>query len=106
MSFPWEKLERGQFNEPRKRKKADTEALLSPFMKIPSLNPKVARAFLDLGLRDIYDLRGRCPEALYTDWQSAHPDSPDELRPYFRLAVYFADEPDPDPDLLQPWKWE
>ena len=48
----------------QKKRKVDYVALKSPFMRIPRMDVSGARALLDLGFREIYELRGRDPESL------------------------------------------
>jgi len=84
--------------QPRK-KKTDYAALHSPFMRIPGFKVKAARALLDLGFSQTVELQGRCPEALYEDWSSTR-DPDVEVHAALRLAVYYADTPDPEVEKL------
>jgi hypothetical protein len=90
---------------PKKKKKADYAALASPFMRIPRLPVEVARDLLDLGLREIYELQGRAPEVLLQELQRRKPATPADRLPYLRLAVYFAENPEPDRGKLYPEAW-
>ncbi|MGA2053099.1 MAG: helix-hairpin-helix domain-containing protein [Opitutales bacterium] len=90
---------------PAQKKKADTAALQSPFMRIPRLPVDVARDLLDLGLREIYELHGRSPEALLADLRKLKPATPPDRLAWFRLAVYFAETPAPERDKLHPAAW-
>jgi len=88
-----------------KKKEADYTALSSPFMRIPRLPVEVARDLLDLGLRDVYELQGRAPEVLFAELQKLKPGTlPSKLR-FFRLAVYFAETPQPEGNKLHPDAW-
>jgi hypothetical protein len=87
------------------KKKADLAALQSPFMRIPRLPVDVARDLLDLGLREIYELQGRAPEALFADLRRRKPDAPADRVVWFRLAVYFAETPEPERAKLHPDAW-
>lgn len=80
------------------------EALHSGLMRIPRFRTEVARDLLDLGIREIYQLRGRSPEALLDDLRRLRPPAPDRLR-WFRLAVYFAETESPERALLTPEAW-
>ena len=74
----------------QKKKKVDYAALSSPFMHIPRMNVRVARALMDLGIREIYELRGRDPQSLLADYAKIKkPDS--DFADLFAVAVDFAD---------------
>jgi hypothetical protein len=87
------------------KKKVDREALLSPLNRIPGIPLPVVRDLLDIGLQEIDELRGRSPEALFDEVLSLREQTPGDHLHAFRMAVYYAENPDPDPALLQPWKW-
>lgn len=89
----------------RKKKKVDYEALQSPINRIPGLQVATVRDLLDLGIREVDDLRGRAPEALFDDICNLREQTPADRLPQLRLAVYFAESDNPDPALLQPHKW-
>jgi len=91
---------------PQRKKKVDYEALTSPLNRIPGMDLASVRALLDLGLNNVEDLNGRCPQALYDDLRASAPEAPTERLHAFRMAVYYAETPEPDPALLQPWKWQ
>jgi len=90
---------------PAKKKEADYGALASPFMRIPRLPVEVARDLLDLGLRDVFELQGRAPEVLFEEVRRLRPATPASRLPFFRLAVYFAENPEPERDKLYPDAW-
>lgn len=90
----------------RKKKKVDYEAVQSPLNRIPGIETATVRDLIDIGLREVDDLRGRAPEALFDDICSLREQTPAHRLPQIRLAVYFAETDDPDPALLQPHKWE
>ncbi len=90
---------------PQKKKETDHAALSSNFMRIPRLPVEVARDLLDLGLRDVFELRGRAPEVLFEELRRRKPATPDNRLQYFRLAVYFAETPQPEGRLLHPSAW-
>ncbi|MFP4352608.1 MAG: hypothetical protein ACLFRP_06980 [Puniceicoccaceae bacterium] len=89
----------------RRKKKVDYEALHAPLMQIPRMKVEVVRALLDLGIRETYELTGRAPEVLFEEARARSPGLPPSLLAYFRMAVYFAETPDPDPALLHPQAW-
>jgi hypothetical protein len=88
------------------KKKTDYGALQSPFMRIPRLTVEVARDLLDLGLREVYELQGRAPEALFMELRRQKPGLPADRLAYLRLAVYFAETPEPEAAKLHPSAWQ
>ncbi len=89
---------------PGRRRKADVEALRSPWMRINGMRAEGARTLLDLGFRDLHEVVGRCPEALHEELArrgTPHPDA----RASLRLAVYAAETEHPDPNLLRLEAW-
>lgn len=89
----------------KKKKKVDREALASPLMRVPRMDVRAVRDLLDVGIRELYELQGRSPEALFEDAKARKPDLPDHRLPYFRLAVYFAETEDPEQGKLHPEAW-
>ena len=92
--------------KPKKKKKVDRAALASPMMRIPRMDVRAARDLLDIGVRELYQLQGRSAESLFEDVKAKKPDVPEYRLPYFRMAIYFAETEDPQPDLLHPKAWE
>ena len=89
----------------KKKKKVDYEALNSPLMRIPRMDVATARNFIDIGIREIYELQGRAPEVLFEEAKRKSDDMPDDRIRYFRMAVYFAENPDPDRSKMHPDEW-
>lgn len=89
----------------KKKKKVDLEALNSPLKRIPGMDLPTVRDLLDIGIREIEELNGRSPEALFEDILNLREQTPPDRLHYLRMAVYFAESDDPDPQLLQSWKW-
>jgi len=87
-------------------KKVDYEALNSALMRIPHMNVSVARNLIDLGICEIYQLRGRSPEILLEDTKNRNTKTPDNLISYFRMAVYFAECDLPESSKLHPDAWK
>lgn len=77
--------------QPQKKRKVDYTALKSPFMRIPRMDVAGARALLDLGFREIYELRGRDPESLVADLSKIKVEIPPEMLKYMKLATDFAE---------------
>ncbi|KAF0095682.1 MAG: hypothetical protein E1N59_458 [Puniceicoccaceae bacterium 5H] len=89
----------------KKKKEADYEALRSPLSRIPGLPIAAARDLIDLGFWNVDELQGRSPETLFDDLRKLKPKAPDDRLGALRLAVYYAETPDPDPQRLQVWQW-
>jgi hypothetical protein len=91
--------------EKRKRKKVDLEALNSPLKRIPGMDLASVRDLLDIGIHSVDALQGRAPEALFEDILNLREQTPRDRLFAIRMAVYFAENPEADPALLEPWKW-
>lgn len=91
--------------ESKQKKKVDYEALNSALMRIPRMDVAAARNLIDLGIREIYDLRGRAPEALMEDARERNPEIPQDQIRYFRMAVYYAECEAPEAARLHPAAW-
>jgi hypothetical protein len=89
----------------KKKKKVDYEALNSALMHIPRMDIVAARGLLDVGIREIYDLQGRAPEVLMEEVTRRNPEfSEDHIR-YFRMAVYYSENADPETVKMHPDAW-
>ena len=60
-------------------------------MRIPRMDVRAARVLLDIGVREIYELRGRDPESLLADARKKRPTIPDDILKFLKIAVDFAD---------------
>lgn len=89
----------------KKKKKVDMEALTSPLKRIPGMDLPSVRDLLDIGITEVEELNGRSPEALFEDILNLREQTPPDRLHFLRMAVYFAESDDPDPKLLQAWKW-
>lgn len=89
----------------KKKKKVDIVALNSPLKRIPGMNVSSVRDLIDIGISEIDELKGRSPEALFDEIQSIKEKTPEDRLHYLRLAVYYAESDDPDPNLLEAWQW-
>lgn len=82
-------------------------AALRDFRRIPGVGPSVAGDLWGLGFRRVEELRGRDPQAMYDDLCVLQGTHVDRCMLYvFRCAVYFAEEPDPEPEKLNWWWWK
>jgi len=74
---------------------------------IPGVGPSIARDLHALGVHRVADLRGKEPEQLYGALGALRGGHIDPCVLYvFRCAVYFADRPRHDPELLKWWNWK
>jgi len=89
----------------KKRKKVDLEALNSPLNRIPGMDLASVRDLLDLGFQQIEELKGRSPEVLFEEVLKLKEQIPPDRLNFFRMAVYFSESDDPDPQLMEAWKW-
>lgn len=90
---------------PAKKSKVDRAALASAFMRIPGMRIEAARDLLDLGFSQVYELSGRSPEVLFEDLCRLRPDTGRDRLACLRLAVYYAENPQPEQHLLRPSAW-
>jgi hypothetical protein len=93
-------------NNKKKKKKVDHIALSSPVMRIPRMDVLVARDLVDIGIKELYEIQGRSAESLFEEIQKLRPSTPSYRWAYLRMAIYFADNEDPDPKMLHPSLWE
>jgi hypothetical protein len=89
----------------KKKKKVDYEALNSPFMRIPGMPVWGARALIDSGYFEIFEIQGRSAESLMEDLRKKYPETPNDRLSIFRLAIYYAETENPDSKLLTPQAW-
>lgn len=76
-------------------------------LSIPGVGPSIAADLNRVGIRDVAELRGRNPEALYAELCRAVGHHVDRCVLYvFRCAVYYASEARHDPELLKWWNWK
>ena len=73
---------------------------------IPGVGPRVSEAFHDLGIDSVEELVGQSPRALYERMQLREGPQDRCVLYVFRCAVYFAEHPEPDPELLLWWRWK
>ena len=89
----------------KKKKKVDYEALNSSLMRIPRMDVAAARSLINIGVREVYDLKGRAPEILFEEARQRNEEIPlDQIR-FFRMAVYYAECDIPETSKLHPSEW-
>ncbi len=81
--------------------------ILKEFQTIPGVGPSLAQDLWDLKIRSLAQLKKEDPEQLYAQLCDQMGKHVDRCVLYvFRCAVYFASEPNPDPELLKWWSWK
>nr|WP_326186491.1 helix-hairpin-helix domain-containing protein [uncultured Oscillibacter sp.] len=79
----------------------------SPLEVIPGVGPRIARAMEAIGIRQVADLRGRDPEALFRLDRAKKGFQEDRCALYvWRLAVYYAEHETREPEKLKWWYWK
>ena len=82
------------------------KSAIANLSRIPGVGPSIAADFYLLGIRDVADLRGRDPEALYAEMCEKAGQQDRCLLYVFRCAVYYASTAAPEPELLKWWNWK
>ena len=89
------------------RQKMDKERILKQFRTIPGIGKACSLDLWDIGLRNIADLKGQNPAALYHQLNTVTGAQHDICMLYtFRCAVYYATEQHPDREKLNWWYWK
>ena len=74
---------------------------------IPGVGPKIARYMRDIDIDSVADLKGQKAQELYDklcDFQAAPVDRC--MLYVFRSSIYYADNTEHDPELLNWWNWK
>jgi len=80
---------------------------IADLVRIPGVGPSIASDLYLLGVQEVAGLRGRSPEALYSELCRETGRHVDRCVLYvFRCAVYYASEPNPHPEMLKWWNWK
>jgi len=91
----------------KKKRKVDIAALQSEFKRrLPSLDIAAARDIMDCGFVHVDEIRGRSPEAIFETVRKLRPETPVDRLCHYRMAVYYAETPDPDPKMLHAHMWQ
>jgi hypothetical protein len=84
------------------KKHASPDALT----QIPYVGKSIAEDFRKIGILTIPDLVGKDPEEIYNNICAVQGCRVDRCVLYVcRSAVYFAENPAPDPEKLKWWNW-
>ena len=85
----------------------EEQKILKELQVIPGVGKSIARDLYDLGIRKVADLKERDPEQMYLHSCEQVGMQIDRCLLYvYRCAVYFASEPEHDPELLKWWNWK
>jgi hypothetical protein len=85
----------------------DVIEALKDFRRIPGVGKSIAQDFVDLGFRSVDELKGQDPKHLYEKFCVLKKCHVDRCLLYvFKCAVYFAEEEDPEEELLKWWNWK
>ena len=74
---------------------------------IPGVGKSIAEDLRNIGVQTVADLKGKDPEKLY-EMSNCFESSPQDrcLLYVYREAVYYAENPNPDPKKLKWWNWK
>ncbi len=76
-------------------------------IKIPNVGKKTKESLINIGITCVEDLVGKNPEELYQADCRVKGFMEDRCQLYlFRMAVYYAENKNPDPDKLKWWHWK
>jgi len=85
----------------------DMDITVQSLLLIPGVGPKLAQKFHDIGIKKFPDLKGKKPEALYSQMCAKQGVQIDRCVLYVcRSSVYFAETENPDPEKLKWWYWK
>ena len=74
---------------------------------IPGVGKSIAEDLRNIGIQTVADLKGKNPEKLYEMSNRFEGKIQDRCLLYvYREAVYFAENPNPNPEKLKWWNWK
>ena len=80
---------------------------LKEFQIIPGVGERMAQTLVDLGYREVRELKNEDPQLMYQNLVAVRGHPVDRCVLYvFRCAVYYAGTSVPEPDLLKWWNWK
>ena len=89
------------------RRSIAPKAVIANLSRIPGVGPSIAADLYLLGIRDVAELRGRNPEALYAEMCREVGQHVYRCLLYvFRCAVYYASAAAPEAEMLKWWNWK
>jgi len=75
--------------------------------QIPGVGPNMEQHLIDLGYASLASLKGQNPEEMYARECVMKGEQIDRCTLYvYRLAVYFAENEQRDPEKLNWWNWK
>lgn len=75
--------------------------------KIPGVGKKLAKELFNIGIKRVFDLKGKNPDDLYMKICDKHGFPVDKCVLYVcRSSIYFAENKNPDPEKLKWWNWK
>jgi len=80
---------------------------MDDLQSIPGVGKRIAEDLRDMGIFRVADLKGRNPEQMYDELCTLKKQRIDRCMLYvFRCAVYYAENPSHEPELLKWWNWK
>ena len=80
---------------------------MTDLRSIPGVGPSIEQDLMALGIHQVSDLIAQDPEQMFERSNNLAGMVQDRCLLYvFRCAVYFAETPHPDPNLLKWWSWK
>ena len=81
--------------------------MLTELQKIPGVGPNIEEHLPNLGYASLNSLKGEDPEAMYERDCNLKGEKLDRCLLYvYRLAVYYAENEEHDPEKLKWWNWK
>lgn len=80
---------------------------VNDLQSIPGVGASIAQDIEDLGINSVAGLRNKNAQKMYDnliELRGAHQDRC--ILYVFRCAIYYAENPEPDLELLKWWKWK
>lgn len=79
----------------------------SDLQQIPGVGPNMEQHLRELGYNSVVSLKGQSPEEMYARECVMKGEQIDRCALYvYRLAVYYAEHEQRDPDKLKWWNWK
>lgn len=80
---------------------------INDLQTIPGVGKSIAEDLRNIGVQAVVDLKGKDPEKLFEMSNRFEGKVQDRCLLYvYREAVYFAENPNPDPEKLKWWNWK